>query len=140
MAVLLALSVLVGCGTTGGVGGGVVGFDQAGAVPTVTAFSISPKTITLNAAQTVQFSLTARLSNGAIIDGASRASFVSSNANVTVSPTGLATGQLPGSAVITATIGGLTDTTLREQPDGEQHQCFRSGRQWRRLAAGYGSR
>ncbi|MBT9582627.1 Ig-like domain-containing protein [bacterium] len=111
IAVLLTLGVLVGCGTAGGTGGGVVGFDPIAATPTVTSFVLSPKTSTLNAAQTVQFSLTATLSNGQIVNGASLATFVSSNSNlVTVAAGGLATGELPGTATITATIGGISDT------------------------------
>ena len=111
IAVLLTLGVLVGCGTTGGTGGGVIGFDPIAATPTVTSFVLSPKNTTLNAAQTVQLSLTATLSNGQIVNGASLATFVSSNPNlVTVAAGGLATGELPGTATITATIGGVSDT------------------------------
>lgn len=98
-----------GCGTTGGTGGGIVGFDTT-IQQQVTSFTISPKNVSRSVTQTQQFTVQAVLSTGQVVDATNLATFVSGNTNfVTVTPQGLATAVLPGTTTVTASIGNLTD-------------------------------
>ena len=106
--------MLVGCGTTGGTGGGVVGTDLVAASTVYfDSFTLSPSTVTRNATQTVQYSVLALVSGGGgNIDATGFATFTSSDPSiVSIDGSGLATANLPGTATITATLGGVTQTS-----------------------------
>src|SRR5438874_1587686 len=76
----------------------------------VASVDVTPPTATVQTGQTVQLSATPREANGAALSGRV-VTWTSSNTSVaTVSPTGLVTGVVAGSATITATSEGKSGT------------------------------
>ena len=78
----------------------------------VASVQVTPATPTIQVAQTVQLSATARDANNNILTGLPVTWGSDALPIATVSPTGLVTGVAQGTATITATIGGVDGTTL----------------------------
>ncbi len=87
-------------------------FTTSAALPTLTAISIAPDNATLQAFSTVQLTATGTYSDGSTQDVTGTATWSSSNAAVaTVDATGLASAWDPGTATLTAALGGVSRAT-----------------------------
>lgn len=105
IAATLATIVLAACGG-GGDNGGTTGPPPV--IPTVAFVEVSPTTASVVAPQTVQLSFVARLTNGSTNVPFGVVWTSSANTIATVSGTGVVTGVSAGTAVITATVGGVS--------------------------------
>ncbi len=87
----------------------------AGEPPVLTAIEASPNSATIEEGQTQQFTATGSFDDSSTADLTSTATWESSNTAVaTVDASGLATGILAGTATITATQDGFSDTASLE--------------------------
>lgn len=108
--ILFALLLLCGiCAIGCGGGNNTGGFTAF--IPTITSITLSPKPVTRAAGQTQQFTATATANDGTSFNVNNGLIWSSSNsAVVSVDANGLATANTAGSAVITASGAGFTDT------------------------------
>lgn len=97
---------------TYGSGGRIVTAASAITVPTVTALSVTPETANLAVDGTQQVTATATLGDGSTDDVTAVATYQSSDTAIaTVSAAGLITAHAAGTATVTATYAGRSDTT-----------------------------
>jgi len=102
--------VLVACGASGGsTNGGGAGTPPSGASTTVTSISLTPSAATIQAGQTHQLTATAMDANGNVVPNVT-ITWTSNNPPVaSVSSNGIATGLLPGSTIIGAAVGSVSN-------------------------------
>jgi hypothetical protein len=114
LSVILSLSITLltsGCGGSSGSSGGGSG-NNPPANPTVASVTVSPTSPSATVNGTLQFTATAKDSNGNAMSGASF-TWASSNSSVaTISNTGLAAGIGPGTTNISATSNGVTSSPV----------------------------
>ena len=108
MLALLCIGVVAGCG-----GGSSNSAPTAGGAPALQSIQITPGAPSLAAGLSQQFKATGTYSDQSSKDLTSTATWTSSNTSaVTVAGTGIATSKAPGSATITATVSGVSGSTM----------------------------